>query len=97
MRSLQRKNLNRFRGEVSFCGTRCRKPSCCENCLYEREDFKYRHCFFARCPYDKTKITLREEPLDIPDVIEIRKGAMKPWERQQLLPLSIRRAERQKP
>lgn len=95
MRSLQRKNLNRF-GEVSFTGVRLRKPSSCDSCPYAMADYKYRECLYVRCPYDKTKITLREEPLELPDVIELRKEKMKPWERQQLLPLSTRKAERPK-
>ena len=95
MRSLQRKNLNKWQG-VSFTGVRLRKPSSCNTCPYAMADYKYRECFFARCPYDKSKITLREEPLELPDVIELRKETMKPWERQQLLPLLTKKGERRK-
>ena len=85
MRSQQRKNLNKLR-DVSFVGARLHKPTDCDACPYAQEEFKYRNCLYARCLYDKTKVTLRDEPLDIPDVIQLRKEAMKPWERQQLLP-----------
>ena len=82
MRSRQRKNLNKLRG-VSFVGARHHKPASCNTCPYVQEEFKYRNCLYVRCPFDKTKITLRDEPLDLPDVIQLRKEAMKPWERQQ--------------
>ena len=85
MRSQQRKNLNKLRG-ISFVAARLRKPSDCECCPYAMPDFKYRECLYVRCPYDKSKVTLREEPLDLPDAIELRKEKMKPWEKQQLLP-----------
>ena len=96
MRSRQRKNLNKLRG-VSFVGARHHKPTGCNSCPYVQEEFKYRNCLYVRCPFDKTKITLRDEPLDLPDVIQLRKEAMKPWERQQLPPSLTRKAEQPRP
>ena len=81
MRSQQRKNLNKLRG-VSFISARLCKPADCDVCPYAQEEFKYRHCLYVRCPYARTKITLRQKPLDLPDVIRLRREAMKPWEKQ---------------
>ena len=83
MRSLSRRNLNKWAG-IDFCGVRLRKPQSCEDCPYHHTDFKYRNCVYVRCVYDRTKITLRDEPLREPDVVERKRREAKPWEKQQL-------------
>ena len=84
MRSLSRRNLNKWTG-IDFCGVRSRKPDSCEDCAYHHTDFKYRNCVYVRCVYDKSKITLRDTPLK-EDVVERKRKEAKPWERQLLRP-----------
>lgn len=38
-------------------------PSSCRRCPYYRPEFKYRHCLYARCPYDKHRLVFRKHPL----------------------------------
>ncbi len=39
------------------------KPESCPHCPYYREDFRYRTCTFARCPFGKEVDVFRKQPL----------------------------------
>lgn len=39
------------------------KPSCCKNCEYHQNRWKYRSCYFVRCPYGVKNTTFRKIPL----------------------------------
>ena len=39
------------------------KPSCCKKCEYHQTRWKYRSCYFVRCPYGVKNTTFRKTPL----------------------------------
>ena len=39
------------------------KPKCCKDCEYYQPRWKYRFCYFVRCPYKLKDTTFRRTPL----------------------------------
>ncbi len=42
---------------------RCDTPSRCKSCEYHQPRWKYRSCYFVRCPYGVKETTFRRTPL----------------------------------
>ena len=39
------------------------KPKCCKDCEHYQPRWKYRFCYFVRCPYKLKDTTFRRTPL----------------------------------
>ena len=42
---------------------RHKPPKCCRDCEYYQPRWKYRSCYFVRCPYKMMDTTFRRSPL----------------------------------
>lgn len=47
----------------SRCMDKTEKPVSCKSCIYYRPEFKYRSCFYARCPFGEDQQVFRKKPL----------------------------------
>lgn len=43
---------------------RCQKPKGCRDCEYHQPRWRYRSCYFVRCPYGLKDTTFRSSPLE---------------------------------
>ena len=42
----------------------CQKPKGCRDCEYHQARWRYRSCYFVRCPYGLRDTTFRSSPLE---------------------------------